>query len=109
MEMPVIWRVYPPDEDFAVGVGEYVVFQAGASDTDCDLRHFIWGSTWEDPVEGCDAESSYGVTVDTVPGVYLLTVSVADWGTGTDTTGWRIVVYSPVARSSWGRIKALYQ
>jgi hypothetical protein len=107
-DAPEIWRVFPPDECFSVVEGDYVLFQAGASDGDCDLQCFVWGD-WVDPVEGCEAESGYGLTFDTVPGVYVLPVSVYDWAGNSASMTWRVEVSSPVTASSWGRIKALYR
>jgi hypothetical protein len=110
VDYPDIWRIYPADESFDVLAGEYIVFQAGASDGDCDLRYFDWGNgTWQDPVSGCEAESSYGVHVPSVPAVYRLDVVIVDWEGHTSGTYWQVQVYSPVDQSSWGKIKALFR
>ena len=109
-ECPTIWRIYPTEAEVNIEAGEYVVFQVGASDGDCDLRWFDWGDGfWLDPVSGCEAESSHGVTVPDIPATYILTVAVVDWQGNGDLTQWEISVFTPVESSSWGRVKALFR
>ena len=109
-EWPSIWPIHPPEVEVTLEAGEYVVFSAGASDADCDLAWFDWGSGYYiDPVYGCSAVSSLGITAPDVPGLYYVPVEIYDEVGHNQLLEWELTIVTPVRASSWGRVKALFR
>jgi hypothetical protein len=110
---PVAARVEPTDPEVVVEPGDCVTLTAYASDADCDLQSYYWvfgdHSGPVQAIHGCEVYS--GAAFVDVPEGYseIYTFVVTDSTGLQDSVWWHIVAVSPVERTTWGTVKALFR